>query len=88
MLDQRTARKELRKLWRPNFESAVGVARKLERLNITAAERARHEEWLRVWEQRGTLETSVLLWPVTDWADSGQYSRSDDELEWLPWSHT
>ncbi|KZV66709.1 hypothetical protein PENSPDRAFT_584914 [Peniophora sp. CONT] len=61
VLDQRTARKELRRLWRPNFESAAETARQLERPDLTQTERARREEWLRVWEQRADNTLALMM---------------------------
>lgn len=60
VLDQRTARKELRKLWRPNFETAARIIRDIERADLAVAEKARRKEWLRVWEQRGACHVALF----------------------------
>ncbi|VDC02835.1 unnamed protein product [Peniophora sp. CBMAI 1063] len=61
VLDQHTARKQLRRLWRPNFESAARIIRDLDRADTVPTERARLEEALRVWEQRADNTLALLM---------------------------
>ncbi|KAL0955657.1 hypothetical protein HGRIS_001884 [Hohenbuehelia grisea] len=52
VLHHRGATRNLRKLWRPTFVSAVQVIRQLEQAELGAARRAELEKWYATWDQR------------------------------------
>lgn len=52
VLDHRPAVRRLRKLWRPSFEGAVRVIRKLECSELPECEQEQLKHWYTVWEQR------------------------------------
>lgn len=52
VLQQRQAKRNLRKLWRPVFDDAVLVIKKLQNAPSSVAEQDSLEKWLKVWETR------------------------------------
>ncbi|KAL4071346.1 hypothetical protein V8B97DRAFT_2023898 [Scleroderma yunnanense] len=61
VLHKKTARRNLIKLWRPTFDSAVHVIRDLESSKLTPVERFRCEELLGTWQKRMDDTLSFLL---------------------------
>ncbi|OCH93489.1 hypothetical protein OBBRIDRAFT_724673 [Obba rivulosa] len=60
VLHHRPAARRLRKLWRPTFEGAVRVIRKLESSEALGHEQQRLQRWYAVWEQRIDNTLSLL----------------------------
>ncbi|KAI0937740.1 hypothetical protein AcW1_003818 [Taiwanofungus camphoratus] len=60
VLNQPSATRELRKLWRPTFDGAARVIRTLQRGSISPGDREKLQRWHDIWEKRMDNTLSLL----------------------------
>ena len=63
VLHHTVATRNLRRLWRPTFDGAATVAKRLH-VSQDVTERSRLRDWLNTWEKRSELASLVELRPM------------------------
>jgi hypothetical protein len=61
VLHHKVAKRNLRKLWRPVFDDAIVVVKKLQNGASDNADGERLEKWLRTWECRSEFYFAVVV---------------------------
>ncbi|KAI0035602.1 hypothetical protein K488DRAFT_42993 [Vararia minispora EC-137] len=76
------AKRTLRRLWRGNFDAAVSVHKEYMLADLSAAERAKRAEWLRIWESRVDNTLELLLTSATSRGLPHKLTKNLSRLHW------
>jgi hypothetical protein len=86
VLHHKVAKRNLRKLWRPVFDDAVVVVKKLQNGASDNADRERLEKWLQTWECRSEFGFVVVVNIGPSNFRSGPYTLYNVQLCQISWS--